>query len=209
MHKVYENDDLMMFFKKRYCHYCGEVLKNRKSERVVRKGDPDHKVYCTIGTKYKPYGDILVIGKEYYCPSCDKTFSCDEQSKVIESQRYYRKKIVTDAEISQAYKNEMLISLQNIFKLRWTLLIPVVGSLICTFYIFNGKLGEKTESKDGSKLLLSSTLFFIGVALAVKLVLSMFNNIDFVNTYTTIFMLIPSLLSFNIPTLWYINNKFK
>ena len=209
MHKVYENDDLMMFFKKRYCHCCGEILQIKKSERIVRKGDPDHKLYCTIGTNYKPYGDILVIGKEYYCPSCNKTFSCDEQGKVIEAQRYYQKKIVTDEEISQTYKSEILVSLKNILKLRWTLLIPIVGSLICMFYIFNGKLSEKTESKDGSKLLLSSTLVFIGVALAVKIVLSMFSNVDFINNYKTIFMLIPSLLAFNIPTLLYINRKFK
>ena len=107
------------------------------------------------------------------------------------------------------YKSEILVSLKNILKLRWTLLIPIVGSLICMFYIFNGKLSEKTESKDGYKLLLSSTLVFIGVALAVKIVLSMFSNVDFINNYKTIFMLIPSLLAFNIPALLYINRKFK
>lgn len=209
MHKVYENDDLMMFFKKRYCHCCGEVLKTRKSERVVRKGDPDHKAYCTIGTTYKPHGDILVVGREYYCSYCEKSFTCDEQGKVIEAQKYYKKKIVTDAEISQKDKNEILLSLQNIMKLRWTLLIPAVGSLICTFYIFNGRLSEKTEGKDATKLLLSSVLVFIGVALAVKLVLSMFGSIDFINDYTTMFMLIPASLSFNLPTLWYINHSIK
>ena len=46
MHKVYENDDLMMYFKKRYCHCCGKVLQRKRTERVVRKGDPDHKAYC-------------------------------------------------------------------------------------------------------------------------------------------------------------------
>ena len=209
MHKIYENDDLMMFLKKRYCHCCGGVLQSKKNERIVRKDDPDHKAYCTVGRYYKPYGDILVIGKEYYCPSCDKTFSCDEQGKVIEAQNYYQKKIVTDEQISEAHKNEMFISRQYLVKLRWTLLIPVVGSLICTFYIFNGKLSEITGNRDGSKLLLSSILLFIGVALAAKLVLSMFNNIDFINNYITLFMLIPSLLSVNIPTLLYINHKFK
>ena len=67
---------------------------------------------------------------------------------------------------------------------------------------------EKTERKDGSKLLLSSILVFIGVALAVKIVLSMFNNVDFISNYKTLFMLIPALLTFNIPTLLYINRKF-
>ena len=73
MHKVYENDDLMMYFKKRYCHCCGKVLQRKRTERVVRKGDPDHRAYCTIGRSYKPYGDILVIGKEYFCSSCNKS----------------------------------------------------------------------------------------------------------------------------------------
>ena len=151
----------------------------------------------------------MVIGKEYYCPSCDKVFSCDEQGKVIEAQKYYQKKIVTDEEISQTYKREMSVSLKTILKLRWTLLIPIIGSLICKFYIFNGKLSEKTKSKDGNKLLLSSILVFTGVALAVKIGITMFNNVDFINNYKTIFMLVPSLLSYNIPTLWYINHKLK
>ena len=86
MHKVYENDDLMMYFKKRYCHCCGKVLQIKRCERVVKKGDPDHAQYCHIGTTYKPHGDILVIGKEYYCTSCNKNFSCDEQGRVIDAQ---------------------------------------------------------------------------------------------------------------------------
>ena len=36
MHKIYENDDLMMYFKKRYCYYCGEVLKTHKTERIIK-----------------------------------------------------------------------------------------------------------------------------------------------------------------------------
>lgn len=42
MHKIYENDDLMMYFKKRYCPCCGKVLQIEKKERIVKKGDPDH-----------------------------------------------------------------------------------------------------------------------------------------------------------------------
>ena len=209
MHKVYENDDLMMFFKKRYCHCCGKVLQRKRTERVVRKGYPDHEIYCNIGTTYKPHGDILVVGKEYFCSSCNKSFSCDKQGKVIDAQRYYQKRIVTDEEIAQTQKNETLMSIQNILKLRWALLLPIVGSLICISYIFNGKLSKKTQSKDGYKILLSSILIFIGIALAVKFILSLFNSINFFNNYQTIFMFIPSLLSFNIPTLWYINHKFK
>lgn len=208
MHKVYENDDLMMYFKKRYCHCCGGELQKKRCERIVRKGDPDHKTYCSIGTNYKPYGDILVVGKEYYCPSCNKTFSCDKQGKVIEAQKYYQKKVVTDEEISNTYKNELMISEQNIKKLRCLLLIPIIGHFICTYYIFNGKLSAKTTKGDLHKLTISALLVFIGVALIAKVVLSMFNNIDFIRNYQSIFMLIPSLVSFNIPLFKYINNNF-
>ncbi len=208
MHKVYENDDLMMYFKKRYCHCCGKELQKKRYERIVRKGDPDHKAYCSIGTGYKPHDDILVIGKEYYCPSCNKTFSCDEQGKVIEAQKYYQKKIVTDEEISNTYKNELMISGQNIKKLSWFLLIPIIGHFICTYYIFNGKLSTKTTKGDLHQLTISALLVFIGVALIAKVVLSIFNDIDFINNYQSIFILIPSLVSFNIPLFRYINNNF-
>ena len=154
MHKIYENDDLMMYFKKRYCHCCGTSLQRKRTERIVRKGDPEHKAYCMVGTTYKPYGDILVIGKEYHCPSCGKSFSCDEQEKVIEAQKYHQKKILTIEEINDTYSNNVQVSVQNIAKLRWMLLLPIIGGLISMFIISNGKLSEKTNSKAVVKLLL-------------------------------------------------------
>ena len=208
MHKVYENDDLMMYFKKRYCHCCGKVLQRKRTERVVRKGDPDHKAYCNIGTTYKSYGDILVIGKEYFCSSCNKSFSCDEQGKVIEAQKLYQRRIVTKEEITNVINRNLIIANDRILKMRWILLIPIIGSFICNFEIFNGYLSEKTESKDLHKLTLSSILFFIGVALIVKLVIQG-SNIDITENFKTLIMLIPSLVSFNLPTLWYINHTFK
>lgn len=208
MHKVYENDDLMMCFKKRYCHCCGEALHRKRIERVVRKGDPDHRAYCTIGRSYKPYGDILVIGKEYFCSSCNKSFSCDEQGKVIEAQKHYQRHIVTDEEIANVKNQKLIIVNDRILKMRWLLLFPVIGGIICTFKIFNGCLREKTNNKDLHKLILSALLVFIGVAIVIKLVLSAVNN-EMLNKYQTLFMLIPSLLSFNMPILWYINHTFK
>lgn len=208
MHKIFENDDLMMYFKKRYCHCCGKALQRKRTERVVQRGDPDHIIYCTVGRTYKPYGDILVIGKEYYCPACDKSFSCDEQAKVIKAQKYHKRNIVTDEEIKTAKSNSISASKQNALNLRWFLLIPILGGLISMFAIFNGTLSEATKSRDGSKILLSSVLTFVGVALIAKLILSMFNS-DFTSAYNTILMLIPSALSFNVPVLFYINNTFK
>ena len=208
MHKVYENDDLMMHFKKRYCHCCGEVLHKKRTERIVRKGDQDHRAYCTIGRSYKPYGDILVIGKEYFCSSCNKSFSCDEQGKVIEAQKHYKRHIVTDEEIANVKNQKLIIVNDRILKMRWLLLFPVIGGIICTFKIFNGCLREKTNNKDLHKLILSALLVFIGIAIVIKLVLSTVNN-EILNKYQTLFMLIPSLLSFNMPILWYINHTFK
>lgn len=208
MHKVYENDDLMMYFKKRYCHCCGKVLQRKRTERIVREDDFDHSKYCSVGTDYKPYGDILVIGKEYYCPSCDKAFSCDEQSKIIDAQKYYKRNAVTEEEINNVKSKAAIIENNSILKMRWLLLLPIVGALMCTFKIFNGPLSAKTNSKDLQKLILVSLFIFIGVALIMKFALSI-ANVDLTDTYKNIIIFIPSLLLFNVPTLWYINHTFK
>lgn len=208
MHKVYENNDLMMYFKKRHCHCCGTTLQTKTTERIVRKGDPDHSAYCSVGTSYKPHGDILVVGKEYYCPSCNKTFSCEEQGDVINAQKYCRKTILSQAEIDNAKENKIAVETDAILKMRWLLMIPVVGGLLCTIKIFSGKLREKTKKTDLHKLFLAAIILFVIVALVIKLVLSAVNN-DFVNDYDKLIMLIPALCTFNIPFLWYINHTFK
>ncbi len=100
MHRIYENNDVMMYFKKRYCHCCGKVLSRKRTEKIVRKGDPDYRLYYNIGHSFKPYGDILVIGKEYFCSLCNKSFSCDEQREIIKAQKYYHRHVVTKEEIS-------------------------------------------------------------------------------------------------------------
>lgn len=102
----------------------------------------------------------------------------------------------------------MSSSIQKLKKYRWILLFPFIGGIICLVHIFNSRLSKKTSSKDGFILLLSSIITFIGVALIIKLVLLMFNDIEFVRTYETLITLIPSLFSFNIPILCYINHKF-
>lgn len=207
MHKVYENDDLMMYFKKRFCHYCASAMRRKRTERIVRKGDPDHREYCMIGTHYKPYGDILVVGKEYYCPVCDKSFSCDEQGKIIQAQKYYKRKVVSYEEINAVYSNIMSSAIKKIKRYRWILLLPIVGGLAYMFLLCNGILREKMGEKDGTKLLLSSILIMTGVALVTKFALSIFNNVEGLNAYKNGFILL-SMLSFNAPVLWYINQKF-
>lgn len=207
MHKVYENNDLMMYFKKRYCHVCGKALQKKRSERIIMKGDPEHKTYCTVGTTYKPYGNIMVIGKEYYCYCCEKTFTCDEQSKIIEAQKHYGKKIVTEQEIQNVQSNGLIVSMHNIKKARWLLLIPVVGGLVCSYGIFNGKLQIMTENRDGAKLLFASVAAVVLIALVMKLLLAIFSGNEFVAQYSNLLMIMPATFAFNFPVLWYINHK--
>lgn len=207
MHKVYENDDLLMYFKKRYCHVCGKTLQRKRSKRIVRKGDPDHKTYCTVGKYYKPYGDILVIGKEYFCSCCNTSFTCDRQSEVIDAQKYYRKKIVTEQEIQQVQANGQITAIQNIKKARWLLLIPIIGGLVCSFSIFNGKLQERSQNNDGGKLLFASVVAAVCIALLIKFLLAMFAGNAFVAQYDDIMIIISAALAFNLPVLWYINHK--
>jgi hypothetical protein len=209
MHKVYENDDLMMYVRKRYCHCCGGVLERKRTERIVRKGDPDHLSYCMVGTSYKPHGDILVIGKEYYCPACHRALSCDMQEKVLEAQKHYQRKIVSEEEIALVQNDQRRHAISQLLRYRWLLLLPVVGSLICSYMVFNGRLCQMTEKKDGAKLLMANMLVFLGVALVIKIVLGFFSDVEFLNNNKSIIMLIPALLSFNIPALWYINRTFQ
>ena len=209
MHKVYENDDLMMYVRKRYCHCCGGVLMRKRTERIVRKGDPDHLSYCMVGAYYKPYGDILVIGKEYSCPACQRTFSCDAQGQVREAQKHYQRKVVSGEEIALVQKEKMALAVSRLLRFRWLLLLPVIGSLICSFMIFNGRLRQRTGEKDRIKILLAEVLVFMGVALVVKAVLSIFSDVEFLRTYQSAIMLILALMSVNIPALWYINRTFQ
>ncbi len=208
MHKIYENNDVMMYFKKRYCRCCGEILQRKRTERVVRKGDPDHIKYCNIGRSFRPHDDLLVVGKEYYCPSCDRSFSCEVQGDVIKAQKYYQKKIVTDENIRNFQKDEILLLKQKLLKLRWLLLLPVLGGLICRFYISNTKLKNGTEKKDMGKILLASALVFIGMFFVMKTFVSPFIDIGSVDNKNS-FLIIVSLFPVNIPTLWYINHTFK
>lgn len=101
MHKVYEIDDMIGFFKKRYCRYCGNLLKKEKTKKIIHKGDKDHKEYCNIGVTHKFHGDILVIGVGYYCEHCKKCFSMEEQHRIAKAQRKHKKKIISDIDLEQ------------------------------------------------------------------------------------------------------------
>lgn len=206
MHKVYENDDVMIFNKKRYCHCCGNILKNTYVKKIIKKTDSDHFIYSTIGSGYRIYDDILVTKKAYYCSSCHKIFSCFEQSKAMSAQKYYKRRIVSKKEINYVHDMQLKKLLIRILKYRWILFIPGIGGIICMYEIFSSMLREKTKKYDQTKLYIISLVLLIISALIIKNIFITFDNIDYL--YKKIITILMSLYSFNIPILIYINNNF-
>ena len=43
--KVWENNDLMMYFKKRHCRCCGNPLQRKRTENLLLVGTPEHRAY--------------------------------------------------------------------------------------------------------------------------------------------------------------------
>ena len=203
MRKAYENNDLMMYVCKRYCCRCGGVLKRKKSERIVKKGDPEHtKEYWTIND------DILVIGREYYCPSCRRAYSCDTQGKVMEAQKYYQRNIVSEGEIALAEKILLRKEVRQILRCRWLLLLPGLGSLICLFMITSTRLYQLSRNINPNNLIWIWPLVFSCVGMILKIVLGYFEDVEFIRAYQTLIIVVSGLYAVNIPTLWYINRTF-
>ena len=212
MHKVYENDDAMMYLKKRYCHCCGNILTTRNTERIVRKGDPDHFEYCSIGTTYHPYGDILVVGKEYFCQNCKKAFSCGEQGNVIKAQKAHKRRIVSEEEIAAVKAEKASKHLKVIRKLRWTLLIPLIGWLVCLGYIStNSSLNNRMGQHDGKLITGISVAVLLFVALVASIILDSIEATvpaDFMQICRNVLMPAVAFWAFNMPMLAYVNKRF-
>ena len=223
MHKVYENKDLMMYFRKRYCRCCGKPLTHRRCERVVRKGDEDHFEYCTIGRGYKPHGDILVVGVEYYCEHCCKAFSCDEQSDIKRAQKILGKKIVSEDEIAyvktgctgsikgakERIEKEGGETVAILKKNKRYLWIPFVGLIAFL---------RKTEKKHFSSFAyyLTSLASFFFILIAEFLYTFLFRTLKVANLLPAVIienydigMLVVALLVCNIPAIIAVNRKIK
>ena len=223
MQKVYENKDLMMYFKKRYCRCCGKPLSNRKSERVVKKGDPDHFEYCTIGNGFSPHKDILVVGVEYYCEHCDKAFSCEEQGEIQRAQKYFGRKIVSEDEV--AFVNidsdgsvvgtrervdkkggEKIVVLKKNRRYLW---IPVIGLIM-----FSLKTKNKYYSLLDYRITRIITLFSIIIAeILYILIFRALKNANLLSEVliksSNIGKVIVALLVCNIPTIIHVNHRIK
>ena len=170
----------------------------------------------------------------FYCPKCHYRNSIDNQLFIRKKQKELNKIIfdecdwnsisyttqgekiehkkdegtgASEEELVKAKRVKMMVETENILKMRWLLLIPVLGAVICMIKIFHGCLKAHTEIGDLRKILFASVFTFIGVAVPLKSILSM-SNVGFLYDYRAIMFLIASF-AFNIPMLIYINKTFK
>lgn len=196
-----------MIFRKMYCCKCGAKLNKRKISEVRQKGDPGYQNqllgHATIGMD-----SVEVASYVYQCPRCSNIVTYEEQLKISKTQKHRGQMVLSEEESTQIQNDPMTSSLRTLRKLRWVLLLPLIGSMICIGYIFAGRLSRITDANDVRKVMFASVLILTGVALVTKIVLSFFGDIDFLHQYQSVIMLVPSIFAFNIPTLWYINHKF-
>lgn len=230
MHKIYENNDLMMYARKRYCHYCGRPLSHRRCERIVRKSDPDHRKYCSsfgvrpfvfVG-KYRLHGDLRVIGTEYYCEHCDKSFSCDEQGEIKNAQNYFVRHVVSKEEVDYVVKGKyiplekqnQLINKEDVFtnileRYKPLLWIPILGCFVFWNKIPRQIIDQTTITKTRRKsfvlsffaLLLVSAIF-IGVG-------SVFSRLETFARIGTVIGISLSTILYNETSLLCVNQKIK
>lgn len=85
--KYYNNDVLYTKFKKHYCFECGAVLTCVKTSKVVNSKSDEAKNYdFSLGDGFMS-GDVEFIGKEFYCPICEKRISIDEMKRIEKEQK--------------------------------------------------------------------------------------------------------------------------
>jgi predicted RNA-binding Zn-ribbon protein involved in translation (DUF1610 family) len=196
-----------MIFRKMYCCKCGAKLNKRKTSEVRHKGEPGYKDYI-LGHATIGMDTVEVASYVYQCPNCGNTVTYEEQLAISKAQKHHGHMVLPETESTPIENDSMASSLRTLRKLRWVMLLPLVGSLICICYVFAGRLSRIADGDDGRKVVFASILVLTGVALAVKLVLGFFGNIDFLKQYQSVIMLVSSMFAFNVPTLWYINHKF-
>jgi len=210
--KGYESSiSLGMIFKKMYCHKCGFKLEKKKISNIYKKGDPNFS-NDILGRRQIGMDRKEVVHYIYRCPNCSSEITYDEQCKVTKKQKKLKRIILNEDSVEEIYNNKNIciqIARKRILKMRWLLLLPLFGGVICMVYIFSGCLSEKVEKRDLHKLTCSSILILIGAALGLKWLFSA-ANISFINgcRTTEIIIIVLLLLLYNLPVLLYINRVF-
>ncbi len=221
------------WFKTFYCPICGEKLVVAKNARDVPEWEYRQE-YRFRGIEPYIFGATEIV-ETFYCPKCHYRNSIDNQLFIRKKQKELNKIIfdeddwnsisyttqgekiepkkdegtgASEEELAKANRVKMMVETDNILKMRWLLLIPVLGAVICMIKIFNGCLEKYTGIGDLRNIVFASILTFMGVAVPLKSILSM-SNVDFLYDYRTIIMFLIASFAFNIPMLIYINKTFK
>ena len=86
-------------FRKCYCVKCGTKLIRKKTEKVVKRGDPEHRKYNGTNQRY-PF-DILVKSFVWLCPNCGQETTYDEQMRYVKIQKKLKVKILDEQTIQR------------------------------------------------------------------------------------------------------------
>ena len=202
-------------FRKHYCPHCGNELKKQKEVSVLHKGDEGFRKNH-LGTGYNPSIDTNEITTySFSCIQCNEQFSDDDLSKIRKMQRAEKSKILkayaspSEEDVCLAHESRLALAIHQIKKLKWLLLFPVIGWLICIIVMYSNELSEKIDTKETICLMLSPVAAFVAVAGFFKFILSACTDLGVPVDCQGLIMWIPALFAANLPILWYINHKFK
>ncbi len=85
--------NIINYFGKNYCPYCGERLFRKKNIAIYRKGEKDFSKYAW--GKYSLFATkCKVTTYSYVCPSCDEEFTDDEVTDIRILQKKSKTKIL-------------------------------------------------------------------------------------------------------------------
>lgn len=217
MYYIRENNDLDRHLKKRYCHCCGRELETRWVEKPFKEQYieifGERYYYIRTFGKWCFYDDkIVLLTNEYHCSDCDKSFSVYEQRDIIQAQKELDRNILSEQEIANSKEHNLLLATQKIKDMRWLSWIPCLGGIALYWKAFSYPLSKKSKGTDSWKILVASfaniaiLLLAWGILFKIVSIDGINPNIQFI--LKRVIPQITSLWSFNLPILWYINNRF-
>lgn len=91
-----------MLWKKMYCSQCGKPLLKKKVSNTYKRGDPGFKTFLLGGViSVYSYTEVTYI---YFCPTCRREISYDDQIEVERTQKKLGRKVVSVEEIPDGSK---------------------------------------------------------------------------------------------------------